>query len=62
MNLTLKIWRQKNSTDQGGFETFKVSDFAGKKLILFFYPKDNTPGCTVENKDFSCLVEDFKKL
>ena len=33
-----------------------------EKTLLFFYPKDNTPGCTVENKDFSCLVDDFKKL
>jgi len=29
-------------------ETISLSDFAGKKLILFFYPKDNTPGCTAE--------------
>ncbi|MEM1123020.1 MAG: redoxin domain-containing protein, partial [Bacteroidota bacterium] len=27
-------------------ESISLSDFAGKKLILFFYPKDNTPGCT----------------
>lgn len=33
-----------------------------KKTILFFYPKDNTPGCTVENKDFSCLSQQFKDL
>jgi peroxiredoxin Q/BCP len=32
------------------------------KTILFFYPKDNTPGCTIENKDFSCLSEQFKDL
>jgi len=31
-------------TEKG--ETISLSDFAGKKLILFFYPKDNTPGCT----------------
>lgn len=29
-------------------EAISLSDFAGKKLILFFYPKDNTPGCTAE--------------
>lgn len=29
-------------------ETVSLSDFSGKKLILFFYPKDNTPGCTLE--------------
>src|SRR5512137_1994356 len=34
-------------TDQDGKEV-KLSDFAGKKLVLYFYPKDNTPGCTAE--------------
>jgi len=33
--------------DQYGKEV-KLSDFAGKKLVLYFYPKDNTPGCTAE--------------
>ena len=33
--------------DQDG-KTVKASDFAGKKLIIYFYPKDNTPGCTAE--------------
>lgn len=39
----------------------RVSDFKGKKLVLFFYPKDDTPGCTTENKDFSALAPDFAK-
>jgi len=29
------------------------------KTLLYFYPKDNTPGCTIENKDFSCLKDKF---
>ena len=33
--------------DQNGKE-LKLSDFTGKKVVLYFYPKDNTPGCTVE--------------
>jgi thioredoxin-dependent peroxiredoxin len=33
--------------DQDG-NVIKLSDFAGKKLVLYFYPKDNTPGCTAE--------------
>jgi len=33
-------------------ETVKLSDFRGKKLILYFYPKDNTPGCTAEACNF----------
>ncbi|MFM9934772.1 MAG: peroxiredoxin [Novosphingobium sp.] len=37
----------------------RPSDFAGRKLVLFFYPKDDTPGCTTENKDFSAMVADF---
>ena len=39
----------------------RPSDFAGRKLVLFFYPKDDTPGCTTENKDFSVLAADFAK-
>lgn len=37
----------------------KASDFAGRKLVVFFYPKDNTPGCTTENIDFSALKGEF---
>ncbi|MCC6926566.1 peroxiredoxin [Novosphingobium sp.] len=35
------------------------AQFAGQKLVLFFYPKDDTPGCTTENKDFSELAAEF---
>jgi peroxiredoxin Q/BCP len=37
----------------------RPSDFLGRKLVLFFYPKDDTPGCTTENKDFSALAGAF---
>lgn len=46
-------------TPDGG--TVRPSDFRGRKLVLFFYPKDDTPGCTVENKDFSALLPEFEK-
>ncbi|MHB9056248.1 MAG: thioredoxin-dependent thiol peroxidase [Paludibacteraceae bacterium] len=39
--------------DQNGNE-IKLADFAGKKLVLYFYPKDNTPGCTAE----ACSLKD----
>jgi peroxiredoxin Q/BCP len=39
--------------------TVKPSDFAGRKLVIFFYPKDDTPGCTTENQDFSALAGEF---
>lgn len=37
------------------------SDLKGKPAVIWFYPKDNTPGCTVEAKDFSALAPDFAK-
>ena len=39
--------------------TVRPADFAGRKLVVFFYPKDDTPGCTTENKDFSALADAF---
>lgn len=46
-------------TPDGG--TIRPSDFTGKPAVIWFYPKDNTPGCTVEAKDFSALAGDFAK-
>lgn len=40
----------------------KLSDYNGKKVILYFYPKDNTPGCTTEACDFKEYFENFKDL
>jgi peroxiredoxin Q/BCP len=37
----------------------KPSDFGGKPLVVFFYPKDDTPGCTTENIDFTALKGEF---
>ncbi|MCA3810813.1 MAG: peroxiredoxin, partial [Burkholderia sp.] len=38
-----------------------LSDLKGKKLVLYFYPKDNTPGCTTEGLQFRDLYPKFKK-
>jgi len=43
--------------DGGG--TASLADFAGRKLVLYFYPKDDTPGCTTEALDFTRLAADF---
>lgn len=40
----------------------RASAFQGRKAVFFFYPKDNTPGCTTEAKDFSALKPEFDKL
>ena len=42
--------------------TVRLSDFRGKKVILYFYPKDNTPGCTRQACAFGGSYEEFKKL
>ena len=39
-----------------------LTDFAGKKVVLYFYPKDNTPGCTRQAYTFAGAYEDFKKI
>jgi len=44
-----------------GDQTFALSDFKGKKLVLFFYPKDNTPGCTTESMAFRDLYPQFQQ-
>ena len=44
-------------TPEGG--QVRAADFRGRKLVLFFYPKDDTPGCTTENIDFTRLKDDF---
>lgn len=39
--------------------TISLSDFAGKNIVVYFYPKDDTPGCTTEAKDFTALESAF---
>lgn len=43
-------------------EEYCLQDFAGKWLVLYFYPRDNTPGCTMEARGFSDAVEEFAAL
>ncbi|PUA20720.1 peroxiredoxin [Glaciimonas sp. PCH181] len=44
-----------------GDQTFTLSDFKGKNLVLYFYPKDNTPGCTTEGIQFRDLYPEFQQ-
>ncbi len=46
------------TTDQNG-NTVKLQDYLGKNVVLFFYPKDNTPGCTKEACAYRDAFEDF---
>lgn len=47
--------------DQNG-KSYSLKDFAGKKLVLYFYPKDNTSGCTKEACSFRDNFSEFEKL
>jgi peroxiredoxin Q/BCP len=44
-----------------GGRTISLSDFKGRKLVVYFYPKADTPGCTLESQAFSRLKKDFEK-
>ena len=46
-------------TDGGG--TLTLGSLKGKKVVLYFYPKDSTPGCTTEANDFTDRIKDFEK-
>ncbi len=49
------------SQNQNG-ETISLQNYLGKKLVIFFYPKANTPGCTAEACDLNNNIEKFKSL
>jgi peroxiredoxin Q/BCP len=46
-------------TDDG--QSLRLSGLRGRPVVLYFYPKDDTSGCTAEAKDFSCLSADFER-
>ena len=52
-NFTLPSTNKKN---------YSLKDSIGKYVVLYFYPKDDTPGCTIETNDFNKLLSKFKKL
>jgi len=39
----------------------RLSDLKGRPVVLYFYPKDDTSGCTAEAKDFTCLIDNFRR-
>jgi peroxiredoxin Q/BCP len=48
------------SSDEGS--VIELSELKGKNVVLYFYPKDDTPGCTIEAKDFTKKIKEFEKL
>jgi peroxiredoxin Q/BCP len=57
LNLTVPEF----SAEMTSGKTFKLSDFRGKNLVVYFYPKDDTPGCTTEGLQFRDLYPQFKR-
>ncbi|MGL4232161.1 MAG: peroxiredoxin [Casimicrobium sp.] len=55
--MAAKVKNFSRPTNGGGI--FKLAEHAGKIVVLYFYPKDNTPGCTTEGLDFSALYKKF---
>ncbi len=43
-------------------DTVNLAKLAGQNIVLYFYPKDDTPGCTIEGHEFNKLLPDFKKM
>ncbi|VAW67201.1 Thiol peroxidase, Bcp-type [hydrothermal vent metagenome] len=49
------------TADATGEQKFSLKDFKGQNLVIYFYPKDNTPGCTQEGEDFRDNYSQFKR-
>jgi len=47
--------------EETGDQQIRLKDLRGKNVVLYFYPKDSTPGCTTEGRDFSALHSKFKR-
>jgi peroxiredoxin Q/BCP len=52
--------KSSSRTPASGGKDVGFRDFKGRKLVVYFYPKDNTPGCTQEGQDFRDLYKDFQ--
>ncbi|HEY7987252.1 MAG TPA: peroxiredoxin [Methylophilaceae bacterium] len=50
------------SLPDADMEMFKLSSLKGKNIVLYFYPKDDTPGCTLEGIEFTDMEEEFTRL
>jgi peroxiredoxin Q/BCP len=49
------------TADATGDKKIRLKDLRGKNVVIYFYPKDSTPGCTTEGRDFSALHAKFKR-
>lgn len=61
MSLIQDIELSMTSATAGQYKPFKLSDYRGKTVVLYFYPKDSTPGCTTESMGFHDAYAEFEK-
>ena len=61
MSLIQDIELSMTSATAGQYKPFKLSDYRGKTVVLYFYPKDSTPGCTTESMGFRDAYAEFEK-
>ena len=63
LNQKMKIGSKIKSfnAEMTGNSDFSLSDYQGKNVVLYFYPRDNTPGCTSEGEDFRDNYKLFQK-
>ncbi len=62
MTLNEKTLAPNFSLPSTGKSTFSLKNSLGKYVLIYFYPKDDTPGCTIETNDFNKLLSKFKNL
>ena len=60
--LKLKTKAPTFNLDSTNGKVYSLKDSIGKYVVIYFYPKDDTPGCTIETKDFNKLLSKFKIL
>ena len=60
--LKLKIKAPNFSLISTSNKNYSIKDSIGKYVVIYFYPKNDTPGCTIETRDFNKLLPKFKKL
>ena len=60
--LKINIKAPKLNLSSTSGNSYSLKDSIGKYIVLYFYPKDDTPGCTIETNDFNKLLSKFKKL
>lgn len=60
MTLTIGDTAPDFKLPRSGGDEISLSAFRGQNVVLYFYPKDDTPGCTTEAKDFTAMAQDFE--